>query len=160
MLDLINTITLKNLVDAVGVAGFILSLWLAFYGWAIKRERYTISVLDYADFGASTRFFLAIQNDSENPLVIREVKYLETVCELDPKKIRGEPESWNGATTPRFPVRVRPHDVEMVYLEFLVHGQTPLVADTWVTFQIQTTSQSGLQTVLLGSKSHYLNKKV
>lgn len=151
---------LSTAVDFAGVAGFVLALWLAFYGWTRKREHYAISVLDYADFGLSTRFLLSIQNNSEAPLVISEVKYLGTVCELEPKKIRGDPEAWNGATTPRFPVRVRPHDVELVYLEFLVHGQTPLAADTWVTFQIQTTFRPGLQTVLLGSRSHYLNKMV
>lgn len=149
---------LESAVDIAGVAGFVLALWLAFYGWASKRERYTISVLDYADFGPSTRFFLSIQNNSDRPLVIREVSFHGVVCELLPKKIRGEPESWNGVTTHRFPIRVRPHDAEAVFLEFVGCAHSPLIADTWVTFQIQTTSQSGLQTALLGSKSHYLNK--
>lgn len=148
---------LQTLVDIAGVAGFVLALWLAVYGWAGKREHYTISVIDYADFGPSTRFFLAIQNNSDRPLVIREISFHGTVCELLPKKIRGEPESWNGVTTHRFPIRVRPHDAEAVFLEFVGCVHSPLIADTWVTFQIQTTAQAGLKTVLLGSKSHYLN---
>ena len=148
---------LEEMVDIAGVAGFILALWLAFCGWASKRECYTVSVLDYADFGPSTRFFLAIQNNSDRPLVIREITFQGTVCELLPKKIRGEPEAWNGVTTHRFPIRVHPHDAEAVFLEFVDPGHSQLTADTWVTFQIQTTAQAGSKTVLLGSKSHYLN---
>ena len=148
---------LDKIVDIAGVSGFILALWLAFYGWVSKRERYAVSVLDYADFGQSTRFFLVIQNNSDRPLVIREVTFQGTVCELLPKKIRGDPESWNGETTHRFPIRVRPHDAEAVFLEFVGCEHSPLTADTWVTFQIQTTAQAGLKTVLLGSRSRYLN---
>ena len=44
---------LDKIVDIAGVSGFILALWLAFYGWVSKRERYAVSVLDYADFGPS-----------------------------------------------------------------------------------------------------------
>ena len=148
---------LDKIVDIAGVAGFILALWLAIYGWSVKRECYTVSVLDYADFGPSTRFFLAIQNNSDRPLVIREVRFHGVVCELLPKKIRGEPGTWNGETTHRFPIRVRPHDAEAVFLEFVNCEHSPLTADTWVSFQILTTSQSGSKSVLLGSKSHYLN---
>lgn len=149
---------LDNIVDIAGIAGFILSLWLALYGFLQRRERFTISVLDYADFGPSTRFFLLIQNDSTRPLIIREVRFHGVVCELLPKKIRGEPESWDGVTTHRFPIRVRPHDAEAVFLEFVDYAHTALIPDTWVSFQIQTTSQLVLKSVLLGSKSHYLNK--
>ena len=148
----------ENLVDLAGILGFILSLWLAIYGWLRRREKFQIHVVDYADFGGSTRFFWIIQNDSSCPLVIREVYFDGVVCELCPKKIRGEPGAWNGVTTPSFPIRVPPHDAEAVYLEFVGCEHSPLAAGTLVSFQIQTTSQSGLKTVLLGNKSHYLNK--
>lgn len=147
-----------NFVDLAGILGFILSLWLAIYGWLRRREKFQIHVVDYADFGGSTRFFWIIQNDSSRPLVVREVRFHGVVCELCPKAIRGDPGKWNGASTHPFPIRVRPHDAEAVYLEFVGCEHSPLVADTWVSFQIQTTSQSGLKTVLLCSKSHYLNK--
>ena len=149
---------LQILVDIAGVAGFLLSFWLACCGWLLGRERYRFDVLDYADFGGTSRFFVTIQNDSSRPLVVREIRYLGTTCELLPKKIRGEPGSWNGETTRRFPIRVLPHDVEAVFLEFLVRGHSPLAPDTWVSFQIQTTSRLGSKTVLLCSKSHYLRR--
>ena len=152
------SLTLSDWVDIAGVLGFALSLWLACLGWLQKRERFEIQVLDYADFGDSTRFYLSIQNNSAQPLIIQNIKYHETSCELLPKKIRGEPGTWSAVMTRRFPIRVRPHDAEAVFLEFLVYGQNPLIADTWVSFQIQTTSRSGVKTALLGSKSHYLNK--
>lgn len=147
------------LANIAGCLGFLLSVFTLIQNAIKRRECFKLDVLDYADFGPSTRFLVTIQNNSSSVLVIREFRYLGVVCELEPKKIRGDPALWNGSSTPRFPVRVRPHDAESVYLEFVDCEHSPLTADTWVTFQILTTSQSGLQTVLLGSKSHYLNKK-
>ena len=148
---------LDIVVDVVGVAGFVLSLALAISTAFQRRESYCVHVLDYADFGRSTRFFLSIENYSSRPLVICKTVFCGTDCELLPKRIRGEPGTWNGETTRRFPIQVRPHDAEAVFLEFVDCEHSPLIADTWVTFQIRTTAGTGSKTALLGSKSHYLN---
>lgn len=145
-------------VDVAGIAGFCISIFLLFLDWFRKKETYQLSVLDYADFGGTTRFFIIIQNNSTRPLIIKEITYCEVACELLPKRIRGNPESWNGAATHRFPIRVLPHDAEAVFLEFLVVAQNPLTPGTTVNFQIQTISQTEERSLLLGNKSHYLNK--
>lgn len=146
------------LADIAGVAGFALSLWIVLFGWFQRREAFKVTVLDYSDLPSSVRFFLLIRNESNSPLVITEIKYLGTTCELEPKKIRGEPGSWNAVSSARFPVRVRPHDAELLYIEVVGCEYIPLAPDTWVSFQIQTISRSAQKTALLGNKSRYLNK--
>lgn len=149
-----------NIVTAViSAAGFLLSVFNFIYLIRSNRERFVISVVDYADFGPSVRFLLCIRNMSARPLAITSVVYLETVCELDPKKIRGDPTAWNGATTPRFPLCVPACGAYSAYLEFVDPPRTPLDRGTTVSFEIQTTFRLVRKTVTLPSRSHYLNKK-
>ena len=147
------------LVDLAGIAGFILSVILAFFSFIRSRECYRISVIDFADFGPSTRFLISFSNRSASPLVITEICFCGTICELEPKKIRGEPGAWNGVTTPAFPICVPAHEAAFAYIEFVNCPNDPLAPDMQVTFQIQTTARRGLKTVLLPSRSHYLNRR-
>lgn len=147
------------LVDIAGIAGFVLSVILAVWGFIQSRENYQITVIDYADFGPSTRFLISITNLSANPLIITQFRFCGTTCELEPKKIRGEPETWNGVTTPQFPICVPARGAAFAYIEFVDCPSAPLVPDMLVTFQIQTTARLGLKTVLLPNKSHYLNRR-
>lgn len=144
----------------VGAAGFGLSLFLAISGFLKNRQSFDVSVIDYRDFGKATTFFLSIVNKSQSPLVITEVTYLGTVCELEPKRIRNDPQAWNGVTTPRFPICIPARSAQCVYLEFvgrLDPQHIPLTADIWVTLQIQTISHKELRTLLLGPPGHYLH---
>lgn len=147
------------LADIAGCVGCALSLFLALSKWVNSRENFTISVIDYADFGGSTRFLLSIENKSHAPLTICKISFCGTDCELEPKKIRGDPNAWNGATTARFPLRVQPHDAAFVYTEFVGCEHSRLIADMFVTFQIQSIDHSVSKTVLLGNTAYYLNKK-
>ena len=151
--------TVDFLVDLAGIAGFVLSVVLAFLSLIRSRESYGVTVIDYADFGPSTRFLISFSNRSANPLVITQLRFCGTICELEPKMIRGEPNTWNGVTTPRFPVCVPAHEAAFAYIEFVGCPNNPLAPDMLVTFQIQTTTHLGLKTVLLPNKSHYLNRR-
>lgn len=106
---------LDLLTDAAGIAGLALSLWLALSQWWRAREAFRVRVIDYADFGESVRFLLYVENLSRSPLVILSVAYLETICELEPKKIRGTPPAWNSAVSARFPVHIPLRDAGLFY---------------------------------------------
>ena len=147
------------LSNIAGCLGFLLSLYLAFRSWIEKRINFKISVLDYNDYSESVRFLLAIENHSKSPLVISSISAFETVCELEPKRIRGNPTAWNGAISARLPIRVPARDTEIFYIELLTQRPIPLSAGTPVTFQIQAIGHTEQKTVLLGNRSHYLNKK-
>ena len=156
--------TLPPFVDLLsklaGVAGFCLSLFLAVSGFLKNRTSFEISVLDYRSFpGNTVTFYLSIVNKSYTPLVITEVVFQETVCELVPRMVLNEPGDWNMAATPRFPLGIPARSAEFVFLEFRRCGQTPPAADTWVTFQIQTISRRELKTVLLGPPARHLHIK-
>ena len=147
------------LTDLAGIAGLCLSIFLAVSDFLRNRLNFEFSVLDYRDIKAFgvTQFFVSISNKSKTPLVITEFVYHGTTCELEPKKIRGEPNSWNGVTTPRFPLCIPSYSAQFVYLEFVGCEDMSLAADTWMTLQIQTISRLESRTVLLPSTSHYLH---
>lgn len=151
---------LEIIVGVAGVLGFVLSLFLAIYGAVRNRESYKVSLIDYADQWNTTQFMLAIVNKSRTPLVITEISHDGTTCELVPKKIRGEPYDWNALTTPRFPVCVPALEAQVVCIEFVHKQHIPLSPGKEVTLQIQTTFHRGHKTLLLGTRSHYLNTRV
>ncbi len=140
-----------------GVAGLLLSLFLAISGFIKNRTIFELSVLDYTRIGTISQFFVSIVNKSNAPLVITEIVFHGTVCELEPKKIRNDPDAWNGVTTPRFPLCIPARSAQFAYLEFVECEHSPLAADTWVTFQIQTISRRELRSVLLPGMGHYLH---
>lgn len=149
----------EMLSSIAGCLGFLLSLYLAFNSWYKNRLSFNISVLDYNNFGNSVRFLMLVENRSKCPLVVSAITAFETTCELEPKLIRGNPTAWNGAVSARLPIRVRARDIEIFYIELLTGRTVPLSAGTQVTFQIHTIGRTEQKTVLLGNKSHYLNKK-
>lgn len=146
-------------VDVAGVAGLVLSLWLALSNWWRSRESFRVRVVDYADFGGTVRFLLYVENLSRSPLVVLNVVYLGTTCELEPRKIRGTPPSWDSAVSPRFPVHISPRDAGLFYTEFAARPCTPLEVGTTATLQIQTIRRTVPRTVVLGPKAGYLNKR-
>lgn len=145
--------------DLAGVLGLALSLFIAISGAIKARENYIVRVIDYADFGGTTRFLISISNNSRTPLVITEISYQGTICELEPKKVRGNPEAWNGATTPRFPLCIPAGGAQFAYIEFLLAQHIPLSPGTTVTFQIRSTLLLEQKIVVLGRTSHYLHRK-
>lgn len=145
--------------DIAGFLGFLVSTGILIFESIKSRMRFLLKVIDYNDSGPSTRFLISITNLSRSPLSIESVVFHGTTCELQPKKIRGNPEAWNGVTTNRFPVRVPPRDIEFVYLEFLTPQYVVLTQGMTVTFQIQTIRKQVSKTLLLGSRLHYLNKR-
>ena len=149
--------TIDLLSTLAGVAGFCLSLFLAISNLLKNRIIFELSVLDYTQVNAISQFFVSIVNKSYSPLVITEIEFCGIICELEPKKIRNNPEDWNGVTTPRFPLCIPARSAQLVYLEFVGCKHSPLVADTWVTFQIQTISRRESRSVLLPGTGHYLH---
>ena len=146
-----------SLADISGIAGFLLSLFILFRDCLRNRISFSVDVIDYADFGGSTRFYLLITNHSHRPLTITKVIYDEVLCELDPKKIRNRPEDWNFQHSVQFPVCIAALDARMVYLEFVASPHTQLSPGKAVSFQIQTISRSVLKTLILASRLCYLN---
>ena len=152
-----NSQIIDLLSKLAGVAGLCLSLFLAISGFLKNRTVFEFSVLDYTQVRYVSQFFVSIVNKSYAPLVITEVVFHGTVCELEPKMIRNDPDAWNGVTTPRFPLCIPPRSAQCVYLEFVGCEHSPLAADTWVTFQIQAISHRELRSVLLPGTGHYLH---
>lgn len=144
--------------NLAAVLGFVLSVVNALFALLSSRERFELCVLDYADFGPSTRFMVCVSNLSSKPLTITAVTYGKVLCELEPKMIRNNPGDWNFASTPRFPLCIPAHSSCIVYLEFVALRHRSLSAGMQVSFQIRTTSRSVWKTVLLGNRAHYLNK--
>ena len=147
------------LADAAGVIAFILSVGTIVCHVLRNRIAFDVDVIDYADFGSSTRFLLSIRNRSFHPLVITSIVYNATTCELEPKMIRGRPEQWNFRSTSRLPLCIQPRSASADYIEFLTHLHTPLAPGTTVTLEIQTISGLVRKTLTLGNKSHYLHTK-
>ena len=147
----------QNLANIAAVFGFGLSVINAVSMAASSMQRFKIRVIDYDDTGVSVRFMLCIDNRSARPLTITGVTFRKVLCELEPKKIRNAPESWNFVATPRFPIRVSARSSVAVYLEFVGCARNQLHQRKAVTFQIRTTFRQVRKTVLLGSKSHYLH---
>lgn len=154
MIELFNL-----LADIAGFFGFVLSVYMVISQWIQNRESFKISVLDYNDAMTSIRFLMAVENHSRSALVITSISAFETDCELEPKMIRGNPESWNGATSVRLPVRVQARDAQIFYIEFVTHRHIPLSPEMSVTFEIHSIDRTVQKIVSLGSKSHYLNKR-
>lgn len=152
-----NSQTIDLLSKLAGVVGLCLSLFLAISGFFKTRTVFDLSVLDYTRVRTISQFFISIVNKSSAPLVITEIVFHGTVCELEPKRIRNDPEAWSGVTTPRFPLCVPARSAQFVYLEFVGCEHSPLVADTWVTFQVQTISRRESRSVLLPGMGHYLH---
>lgn len=146
------------LSSIAGCLGFLLSLYLAFRAWMSSRIKFDLAVLDYNNRSESVRFFLMVKNNSSSPLVISSIASFGTTCELEPKKIHGDPTAWNGVVSARFPVRVRARDIEMFYIELLTRRSIPLLPGTRVSFQIETNARTARKTVLLGNKARYLNR--
>lgn len=150
---------LDFVVGAAGVAGFFLSLWLAVSQWWTAREAFRLSVIDYAVHGEVTLFLIVVENLSRSPLVVLSLTYLGTICEIEPKRVRGRPPEWNSAVSARFPIHIPPRDAGLFYIEFVGCPCSPLDVGTPVTLQIQTIRRTVPRTLILEHKAHYLNKR-
>lgn len=146
-----------SLADLSGIAGFLLSLFILFRDCRRNRLSFSVDVIDYADFGGSTRFYLLITNHSHRPLTITKIVYDGILCELDPKKIRNRPDDWNFQHSAQFPVCIAALDARMVYLEFVAPPHTQLSPGRAVSFRIQTISRSVSKTLTLSNRLCYLN---
>lgn len=147
----------SQLADIVGCLGFLISTISIFSSILKNRIRFSISVIDYAHRYRSTQFLISITNLSYQPLTITDIKFCQTSCELEPKKIRGDPDSWNGATTPRFPLCIPARSAQFAYIEFVGCQHNPLVAGMSVNFQIQTIQHRVSKNVPLDNTAGYLH---
>ena len=154
-----HTLDISVLADIAGCLGLALSICIALSNWLSARERFDIKILDYSDSGGTTRFLIAIYNRSRSPLTICHISFCGTICELEPKKVRGTPPAWNSVASVRFPIRIHPRDAELSYIEFVDCPYTRLEAGTSANFQIQTIRRTVRKTVVLGRRAHYLNKR-
>lgn len=123
-------------------------------------EKYEISIVDYSfRFGYVLQLLVVFTNHSDSPLTIKSVFCDGTICELEPKKIRGNPGSFGFVSTPQFPLCIPAHGCQYAYLEFLSHQYTAPVPGTTLNLEICSTRKSVQKTVLLGGISHYLHTK-
>lgn len=143
--------------NLAAVLGFLFSLANSIYLFMSSKEHFKIHIFDYDDAGASVRFKVGIDNCSSKPLTITVVTFRKTLCELEPKKIRNNPDDWNFASTPQFPICVPAHSSVSVYWEFVGCSRNSLAPQKLVSFQIQTTSHLVWKTVPLGNESRYLH---
>ena len=123
-----------------------------------SREKYTISVVDYALRRRDIlQLLVVITNCSDSPLTIKSIFCHESICELEPKMIRGLPDKFGFVSTPRFPLCIPAHGCQYAYLEFLNYRHTPPVPGTSLTLEIHSTLKPVQKTALLGDISHYLH---
>lgn len=125
-----------------------------------SREKYSISVIDYAlRHPDILQLLVVITNCSDSPLTIKSIFCHESICELEPKMIRGLPGKFGFVSTPQFPLCIPSHGCQYAYLEFLNYQHTPPTAGASLTLEIHSTLKPERKTVLLGDISHYLHTK-
>lgn len=151
------SIFLSVLSDVAGILGLALSVYSLVRDYLRSRPRFTIDVIDYANRGRTAQFYFRIANRSNRPLIITGILYRETLCELDPKRIRVQRPPLPTHCTPQFPLAIEAQEAGLYYIEFVNPPQKQLSRGIPVTFQIQTISQTVLKTVPLGEQSHYLH---
>lgn len=140
------------------------SLGISCFTWISSninsREKYDISVIDYAKRPNNIfQILIVITNCSDNPLTIKSIYCEKTICELEPKMIRGYPGKFGFVSTPQFPLCIPAHGCQYAYLEFLNFQHTSPVPGTTLNLEIHSTLKLVSKTVLLGDISHYLHTK-
>ena len=151
-----------NITFLIAVAGFIMSLITTVRNAFNARESYSIEVIDYAFRDShNVQFLICITNRSDSALSIIDIKVFETICELYPKKIYGEPENWNFRHTANFPLCIPAHGCQHAYLEFLDGSfqADRLGPGKTVRFEIRSTRRQVRKNVTLGNESHYLHTR-
>lgn len=148
---------LSALSSLAGILGLFLSLFLLIRDNRRERCWFDLDIIDYSSASVSTRLYLCVVNRSHRPLVITSFVLDGTTCELDPKKIRSSPESWNFQHTPQFPVAIPALDARMFYIEFVGPSRRQLSPGIPVTLQIQTSFRLESRTLFLGKPARYLN---
>ena len=158
--ELFKSITSQDIYNILGILGFLLSASMAILTFLRSQENYSIDVIDYANRHSDiVQFLVIITNKSSSPLTISSITYEGTVCELEPKKIRGKYQQFGFVSTPFFPICLDPHCSRYIYLEFLDMPYIPLSRGTTVNFQIQSTRKQAHKVLLLGDISHYLHNR-
>ena len=159
-LKILRSVTSQDIYNILGILGFLLSASMAIFAFLRSRENYSVDVIDYANRHSDiVQFLIIITNKSSSPLAISSITYEGAICEIEPKKIRGEYQHFGFASTAAFPVCIDSHGCTYVYLEFLDVPYIPLSRGTAANFQIQSTRKLAHKTVLLGDKSHYLHSR-
>lgn len=150
---------IQDIYNVLSIIGFILSAVITIYTWQKSRECYQISVIDYEVRHSVLQLLITVSNRSSNPLVIHTISCDGTDCELEPKPIRGKPDSFGFAATPRFPLCIEAHGCQYAYLEFVDYPHTSPTPGTNLTLEIHSTRKQVRKTLLLGDKSHYLHTR-
>ena len=148
---------------SISLIGFGLSVYNFVHSLITSRENYVLDIIDYEVCTKRvTQFLVCFSNKSDSPLSIISVSYDGTICELEPKKIKGFPTDWNFQSSPRFPLCVPARGCQYAYLEFVSRSpkQKPLSPHTAVNFEIRSTRKLVQKTVSLPEKSHYLHTRV
>ena len=152
--------TIQDVYNVLGVLGFLLSALLFVLGILKSRERYTVCVIDHAmRTDTIMQLLVSITNQSDRPLVITSISCGQSTCELEPKKIRGNPGQIGFAASARFPLCVPPQGCSYAYLEFQDYQHTPAAPGINLTLEIHSTHKVELKTVSLGNISRYLHTK-
>lgn len=122
-------------------------------------ENYSIFPIDYAYRQNALQLLVSITNHSDTPLVISFIYCDGINCELEPKKIRGEPNKFGSAVTSQFPLCIAAHGCQFAYLEFSNFPHISLVPGKNLIFQIHSTRKQAQKTLFLGEPARYLHTK-
>lgn len=151
-----------NVTFLIAVLGFGLSLWTAISTAVRARECYDIEIVDYTSPRDDVvQFMVCIRNISSSPLTIISFTFSDTVCELRPKKIRGNPEKFGFQGTPQFPICVPAHGAEYAYIEF-VGSDLPIMGlypGCSVSLYVRSSRGERRFDMKLGEKSFYLHPR-
>lgn len=137
-----------------------ISAFILISNWISNIEKYEVYVIDYKLINPGIfQMLIGITNRSSSPLIIKSVSCDESICELEPKKIRGNPGGFGFVSTPRFPVCIPSHGCDYFYLEFLNFRNTQISRGTVLSLEICSTRKSERKTVTLGDISRYLHTR-
>ena len=152
----------ENLALVVSAVSLLISVAVPLFAAWNRREKYRLSVIDYHKPRPHVvQLLLCIENLSESPLVITDIKINGVSCAIDRRKLR-ESVSWRPAAyTAEFPLALAAHGATYCYLEFSSASLKDIVLapDKALSLQIRSTLRQEQKTVLLGSISDYLHSK-
>ena len=155
-------ITQENITTLIAALGLGLSLWQEYQRRKSEKEVYEISIIDYKKPTLNTiQFLIQCSNKSSFPLVITNITFCGTGCQLEPKPIRGVPGQFDFQVTPQFSLYISAHSAAQVYLEFSSRtlSHTDLYPGKAVSFEIHSTRRMEQKSLHLGNISHYLHTR-
>jgi len=148
--------------NILSILGFIMSGILTAVQIFSKRKNINVFVCDYAKRTSVVQLFTFIQNNSKAGITINSFSIIENdkqlQCELIPKTIYKKDTKF--IMSPMFPINLAPNQGYSCFLEFLFCEEIQLYPDKILHLRIHTNLGTIDKSLILGSTSHYLHKKI